>query len=68
MEIWSQVYNPFGSAALSTIAAAIPVVTLLALIASGKVQAHMRRLSGDQAAFRTPPEAVSGVSVPLSTS
>ena len=44
MEIWSQVYNPFGSAALSTIAAAIPVVTLLALIASGKVQAHIAAL------------------------
>ena len=39
--MWSQVYNPFGSSVLSTIAAAIPVVTLLALIASGKVQAHI---------------------------
>jgi len=39
--MWNQVYNPFGNAALSTIAAAIPVVTLLVLIASGKVKAHI---------------------------
>src|SRR5262249_18498882 len=36
-----QVYNPFGNSVLSTIAAAIPVVTLLALIASGKVKTHI---------------------------
>jgi lactate permease len=39
--MWNQVYNPFGNAAFSTIAAAIPVVTLLVLIASGKVKAHI---------------------------
>jgi lactate permease len=39
--MWNQVYNPFGNATLSTIAAAIPVVTLLVLIASGKVKAHI---------------------------
>ena len=44
MEPWSQVYDPFGSAVLSTLAAAIPVVTLLALIASNKVQAHIAAL------------------------
>jgi lactate permease len=44
MEIWRQVYDPFGNAVLSTIAAAIPVVTLLVLIASGKVQAHVAAL------------------------
>lgn len=41
METWRQVYDPFGNAALSTIAAAIPVVTLLVLIATGRVQAHI---------------------------
>jgi lactate permease len=39
--MWNQIYNPLGSPALSTIAAAIPVVTLLVLIASGKVKAHL---------------------------
>ncbi|MBN8980630.1 MAG: L-lactate permease [Rhizobiales bacterium] len=39
--MWNQIYNPLGSAALSTIAAALPVVTLLVLIASGKVKAHL---------------------------
>jgi lactate permease len=39
--MWNQVYNPFNNATLSTIAAAIPVVTLLVLIASGKVKAHI---------------------------
>ena len=39
--MWNQIYNPLGSATLSTIAAAIPVVTLLVLIASGKVKAHL---------------------------
>jgi len=38
--MWNQVYNPFANEALSTLVAAIPVVTLLALIASGKVKAH----------------------------
>ena len=42
--MWSQVYNPFGNAALSTLAAAIPVVSLLVLIASGKLQAHIAAL------------------------
>src|SRR3981189_3562966 len=39
--MWNQVYNPLGNATLSTIAAAIPVVPLLVLIASGKVKAHI---------------------------
>jgi L-lactate permease len=39
--MWNQVYNPFDNAALSTIAAALPVVTLLLLIASNKVKAHI---------------------------
>jgi lactate permease len=39
--MWNQIYNPLGNTALSTIAAAIPVVTLLVLIASGRVKAHI---------------------------
>jgi len=42
--MWNQVYDPFGSPVLSTIAAALPVVTLLVLIASGKVKAHLAAL------------------------
>src|SRR5438270_798856 len=39
--MWNQVYNPVNSAALSTACAALPVVTLLVLIASNKVKAHI---------------------------
>src|SRR5258708_39711597 len=39
--MWNQVYNALGNAALSTVAAAIPVVTVLVLIAAGKVKAHI---------------------------
>src|SRR3977135_3372816 len=39
--MWNQIYNPLGNNALSTIAAALPVVTLLVLIASGRVKAHI---------------------------
>src|SRR5438876_938568 len=39
--MWDQIHNPLNNAALSTIAAAVPVVTLLVLIASGKVKAHI---------------------------
>src|SRR2546421_131252 len=39
--MWNQIYNPLGNAALSTVAAALPVVTLLVLMASGRVKAHL---------------------------
>ena len=42
--MWNQVYNPLSSEFLSTLAAAIPVVTLLVLLASGKVRAHFAAL------------------------
>jgi lactate permease len=37
--MWNQVYDPLSNPVLSTAAAALPVVILLALIASGKVKA-----------------------------
>ena len=39
--MWNQVYNPFNNTVLSTLAAAIPVVALLAMIASNKVKVHI---------------------------
>jgi lactate permease len=39
--MWNQIYNPMGNAALSTVAAAVPVIALLLTIASGKVKAHI---------------------------
>jgi lactate permease len=42
--MWNQVYNPLNQPALSTLMAAIPVVTLLVLLASGKIQAHLAAL------------------------
>ena len=39
--MWNQVYNPLGNEWLSTLVAAVPVVVLLVLIASGKVKAHL---------------------------
>src|ERR1700738_1185426 len=38
--MWNQVYYAFNNSALSTILAALPVVTLLVLIASHKVKTH----------------------------
>lgn len=38
---WNQVYDPFGNPWLSTLAASLPVIALLGMIASGKVQAHI---------------------------
>jgi lactate permease len=43
--MWDQVYNPFNNTTLSTIAAAVPVVTLLVLIASGKVKVHIAAIT-----------------------
>ncbi len=39
--MWNQVYNPLANEWLSTLVAAVPVVVLLTLIASGKVKAHI---------------------------
>src|SRR5918912_1555696 len=42
--MWNQVYNPFGNAVLSTLAAAVPVVVLLGLLAFGHIKAHVAAL------------------------
>jgi lactate permease len=39
--MWDQHYDPFANQVLSTLAAALPVVTLLVLIATNKVKAHI---------------------------
>src|SRR5436309_6853456 len=39
--MWNQVYDPLQNKALSTLVAALPVVTLLVLIATNKVKAHI---------------------------
>lgn len=44
--IWTQNYDPLGSPWLSTIVAALPVVVLLGLLASGRVSAHLAALVG----------------------
>jgi lactate permease len=60
---WTQNYDPFGSAVLSPLAAAIPVVLLLGLLASGRVPAPAAAVAGLLSAilcaifFFTPVEA-----------
>lgn len=44
--MWSQVYDPFGSMALSTAVAAIPVVVLLGGIGIFELRAHVAALLG----------------------
>lgn len=44
--MWPQVYDPLGSPALSTIAAALPVVVLLGALGIFRVRAHLAGLLG----------------------
>jgi lactate permease len=48
---WTQVYYPFESAVVSTLVAAIPIVVLLGLLASGRVSAPRAALVGLLLAF-----------------
>ncbi len=49
--MWNQVYDPFGSAVLSTLVAALPLVVLLGLLAKHGVRAHYAALLGLAAAL-----------------
>src|SRR5437867_3205010 len=48
---WLQNYDPFSSALISTLVAALPVVLLLGLLASGRVPAALAALMGLAAAL-----------------
>src|ERR1043166_4369097 len=60
---WTQNYDPFASGILSPLVAALPIVLLLGLLASGRVSAPLAALAGLLAALLTaifafvPPEA-----------
>lgn len=62
---WTQNYDPFNSPVLSTLVAALPIVLLLGLLATGRVSAPAAALAGLVAAVAaaifafTPPEAAS---------
>ncbi len=49
--MWSQVYDPFNNVWLSTLAAAIPVVVMLAALAFFHIKAHIAALMGLVAAL-----------------
>src|SRR5690349_8176354 len=49
--MWNQVYDPLGSAVLSTLVAALPLVVLLGLLARHGVKAHYAALLGLTAAL-----------------
>ncbi|MGL4395445.1 MAG: L-lactate permease [Hyphomicrobium sp.] len=44
--MWSQLYDPFGNMALSSLAAAVPVFVLLGAIAIFEIRAHIAALLG----------------------
>lgn len=48
---WTQVYAPTPYLPLSTLLAALPILLLLGLLATGKVSAHVAALAGLAAAF-----------------
>ncbi|MCS0628792.1 L-lactate permease [Telluria mixta] len=49
--VWQQIYDPFGSMALSTLLAAIPVVVMLAALGFFHIKAHIAAALGLVAAF-----------------
>jgi lactate permease len=49
--VWQQIYDPFGSMALSTLLAAVPVVVMLAALGFFHIKAHIAAALGLGAAF-----------------
>jgi len=62
--MWSQVYDPFNSVWLSTMAAAIPVVVMLAALAFFHIKAHIAALMGLVSALVV---AIFGFTMPADT-
>lgn len=61
--MWSQIYDPFNNAVISTLVAAIPVVVMLAALAFFHIKAHIAALMGLAAALAV---AILGYSMPPS--
>lgn len=49
--VWQQIYDPFGSMAISTLLAAVPVVVMLAALGFFHIKAHIAAALGLGAAF-----------------
>lgn len=62
--MWSQIYDPFNNVWLSTFAAAIPVVVMLAALAFFHIKAHIAALMGLVAALVV---AIWGFTMPANT-
>src|SRR5438477_332890 len=50
---WTQIYDPFGNPWLSTLVAALPIILLLGLLATGRASAQLAALVGLAAALGT---------------
>ena len=62
--MWSQAYDPFNNAVISTLVAAIPVVVMLAALAFFHIKAHIAALLGLGSALAV---AILGYSMPAPT-